>query len=96
MGERQRAEFGSRHLVYMMFRHREGWCCEFLESDLKTLLPRKLQLADADQILAMATQSGCRVDNEQKRAFDYAIRTGRGGLWLKLDDEQYQRLQSAA
>lgn len=40
MGDRD----GQRR-VYLYFQFRQGWHCQFLETDLKTYLPRKLNLA---------------------------------------------------
>ena len=77
----------------MSFMLRNEWCCQFLEKDLKTPLPRKVVLKDADEILQMAMRGGARMDTEKRQAFDYAIEMGRGGVWLDLTDEQYQRLR---
>ena len=43
-----------RRRVYMYFMQRQGWYCQFLEADLKTALPRKLNLDDPAKLIKMA------------------------------------------
>jgi hypothetical protein len=50
--------------VYMNFMQRQGWYCQFLEADLKTSLPRKLNLDNPAKIIEMAEPGGgCRTLN---------------------------------
>jgi hypothetical protein len=35
-----------KHRVYMKFTLTQGWFCQFLEADLKTVLPRKVTVWD--------------------------------------------------
>jgi hypothetical protein len=94
-GEHRCAACGSgTYLVYMSFMLRVGWYCQFLEKDLKTPLPRKVVLKDAEDVLQMAIRGGSRMDTEKRHAFDYAIGTGRGGVWLELTEEQYLKLKA--
>jgi hypothetical protein len=67
--------------------------CQFLEKDLKTPLPRKITLKDPESGRALAVRGGCVMNLEKKQAFDYAINMGRGGVWLELTEEQYQKLK---
>lgn len=78
--------------VYMSFMAREAWFCHFLEEDLKTPLPRKLTLADREKILELARRGGAKLDLEAQQAIHHALETGRGGVWLHLSDDQYQKL----
>jgi hypothetical protein len=78
----------------MRFMLREGWYCQFLEKDLKTPLPRKVVLQDAKDVLQLAIRGGSRMDTEKRKAFDYAIGMGRGGVWLQLTEEQYLKLKA--
>lgn len=78
----------------MSFSHRVIWDCQFLEADLKTHLPWHLTVRDPAKIGAMAERVGALRTLEDRRAFDHAIETGRGGIWLQLTEEQYQKLKS--
>jgi len=71
----------------------EGWHCQFLEADLKTPLPRRLNLRTADEIRGMIERVGSKMTTEERQAFEYAINTGRGSAWLSLTEEQYQKLR---
>jgi len=82
-----------RHRVYMSFMLRQGWHCQFLEEDLKTPLPRRVVLDDTQKLFEMAERGGCRLNLEARQAINHAIEIGRGGVWLELTEEQYQRLR---
>jgi hypothetical protein len=94
-GEKRCAQCGGKRRIYMYFFHRRGWSLQFLEADLKTSLPRKLTFLEAGKILKLAQRGGAVLDLEARHAFDHAITTGRGGIWLELTDAQYQKLKSA-
>lgn len=86
-------EQGSRlHRVYMQFMLRDGWRCQFLQSDLKTPLPRKLTFTTADKVLELVSRTAGRLDTETRQALEYGIELGRGGIWLELTPEQYHQL----
>ena len=73
----------------------DGWFCQFLEEDLKTLLPRKVRLDDSAKIIEMAEKGGAAMRLEDRQALDYGISIGRGRVWLSLTPEQYQKLKKA-
>lgn len=81
------------HRVYMSFMAREAWFCHFLEEDLKTPLPKKLALANSDKIFELARRGGAQMDLEAQQAIHHALQTGRGGVWLYLTEDQYQKLK---
>jgi len=93
-GEHRCTACGGVHLVYMSFMLRDGWYCQFLEKDLKTPLPRKFNFMDEQKIIELAERGGCKMDLAGRQAIDYAIRMGRGGVWLELTEEQYQKLKA--
>ena len=70
-----------------------AWHCQFLEPDLKTPLPRKLDLKTADEIRSMIERVGAGMSTEERQHFEYAISSGRGSAWLMLTEEQYQKLR---
>ena len=43
----------------------------------------------------MAERGGCHLNLEARQANDHAIEIGRGGIWLELTEEQYEKLRSA-
>jgi hypothetical protein len=77
----------------MFFFERRGWACQFLEADLKTPLPRKLNLKDATKVVELARRGGALMNLEARQAIDHAIANGRGGVWLELTAEQYEKLK---
>ena len=77
----------------MTFARREGWYCQFLERDLKTPLPQKLNLADAGKIYELAERGNYSMNFEGCHAIDHAIEMGRGGIWLELTGDQYAKLK---
>jgi hypothetical protein len=77
----------------MYFMQRQGWYCQFLEADLKTSLPLKLNLDDPAKIIEIAERGGGLPSLEAGQMLRYGIEMGRGGVWLSLTDEQYQKLK---
>jgi len=77
----------------MSFMFRNGWLCQFLEEDLKTSLPRKVLLDSQEKVREMARRGGDAMSLDVLQALDNGIEIGRGGLWLELSDEQYQKLR---
>jgi hypothetical protein len=81
------------HKVYMYFFKREGWEVQFLESDLKTLLPRKFTFADGEKIRELAKRGEAQGDSESRQMLENGIEKGRGGVYLRLTPDQYARLR---
>jgi hypothetical protein len=83
---------GRLHRVYMSFMLRAGWYCQFLEADLRTPFPRKLNFSDVGNVRELAEKGRGFADLEALHAFNHGIANGRGGIYLQLTDEQYQKL----
>jgi hypothetical protein len=49
---------------YMYFMLREGWHCQFLEADLKTPLPKKLNLSSSQKVTETAVRGGYNMNLE--------------------------------
>jgi hypothetical protein len=79
--------------VYMSFMDRRGWWCQFLEEDLKTPLPKKCAVETQDKIREIVRRGGADMSLEAEQALEHAFKNGRGGVWLNLTEEQYQRLK---
>jgi hypothetical protein len=83
-----------RVYVYMSFQFHCGrWRCQFLEKDLQTLLPRALNLATSEEVIALADRGGGLSHLEGRHALDLAIAARRGGVFLSLTMDQYSQLQ---
>ncbi len=93
-GERRCIACGGKHRVYLTFFLRDGWYCQFLEEDCKTSLPRKLNFKDPQKVVELIRRTGALRNLETRQAIDHAIENGRGGAWLELTDEQYQKLKT--
>ena len=81
------------HRVYLSFQYRDGWHCQFLEADLKTALPRKLHFASPDKLIELVERGGGFTDQDTRSAVNHGIEIGRGGIFLKLTEEQYAKLR---
>jgi hypothetical protein len=77
----------------MFFMLRDGWSVQFLEADLKTPLPRKLQFRDAAKIREMFDRFSEQKTLADRQALEHAIEIGRGGVYLQLTPHQYSKLK---
>jgi hypothetical protein len=77
----------------MHFMTQSGWHCQFLEEDLKTPLPRRLNLVTPDKLYEIAERGGYILNVEGRQALQQDIDKGRGGIWLELSDDQYRELK---
>jgi hypothetical protein len=77
----------------MYFQCRNGWNCQFLEQDLKTALPRKLHFASSDKVIELVERARGFPDQETRLAMLHGIEMGRGRVFLKLTEEQYEKLK---
>jgi hypothetical protein len=78
--------------MYFML-YGSSWNCQFLELDLQTPLPRKLNFSSPEKVREMAERGGAFKDLASKQAFDYGVNMGRGSVYLKLTREQYAALK---
>jgi hypothetical protein len=84
-------DYRPKHRIYMGFFLRQGWFVSFLEPDLKTPLARTFNFADPEKIRDLARRGAALDTLEAKQMLEQAIETGRGGLFLSLTEDQYQR-----
>ena len=80
------------HRVYMSFMLRKGWSCSFLEAISKRPFPPRLNLADPRKLFEIAERGGCNLNLEGRQAIEHGIEIGRGGVWLELTADQYEKL----
>jgi hypothetical protein len=81
------------HRVYLSFQSRDGWHCQFLEAELKTALPCKLHFTSPDKLIELVERGGGFTDQDTRLAVNHGIEIGRGGIFLKLTEEQYAALR---
>jgi hypothetical protein len=76
----------------MSFMQRKGWYCQFLEEDLKTCLPRTFTFATSDKVVEWIEKGRGLKDWADRQALEHGISMGRGGVFLNLTPEQYDKL----
>lgn len=81
------------HRVCMSFQTQSGWRCQFLEGDLKTPIPVRLNLLRKERLFEIAERGGYQLNLEGRHALERAVETGRGGIWLEPSEEHYQKLK---
>ncbi len=87
-GERKRLR------VYMSFTNRKGWLCQFFEEYPKTPLPKRVIVNCRTRPGRSRNAGRCRAMNlESLRALEHGIEIGRGGVWLELTEEHYEKLR---
>jgi hypothetical protein len=77
----------------MSFQCRDGWQCQFLEADLKTPLPKRCHFASSDKVVELVERAGGFTDQDTRLMVNQGIEMGRGGIFLKLTEEQYATLR---
>lgn len=81
----------SRRLVFMSFDRERGWRCRFCNAD-RTVILRQIVFRSADKILETARRGHGLTNDIDRLCLEQEIATGRGGVWLKLTEEQYKSL----
>ena len=79
---------GQTRSVYLSFQDRNGWQCQFLEADLQTPLPKRLHFASSDKLVELVERAGGFIDQETRLMLEQGISMGRGGVFLRLTEEQ--------
>jgi hypothetical protein len=76
----------------MSFEFKTGWLCQFLDEELKTILPRRVTVKDEKKIWEMAKRGRFTLNISGREELEQALRRKRGGIWLELTPEQYRKL----
>ena len=83
------------HRVHFSYWHNGGvWFYRFIDVGLAPLGPVR-KTTNPDTIRDLAERGSGLPNLEAKLMLDIAIKMGRGGLYLALNDEQYQALKRA-
>ena len=80
-----------RHLVYLYFRERHGWHCGFRTEDRKKL-PREFCFRTAVTVREVVRRGNGLIDKWDSDGFELGLELGKGGVWLRLSDDQYRAL----
>ena len=80
--------------IYMSFvRDAGGWHCRFHLDDLrKTPISRQFVFQSAEKIYEAARRGNGLISVESRHDLDEAITIGRGGIWLRLTEDQCSAL----
>ena len=70
----------------------QGWRVTFLDKDLRTALPRTMLIQDEQKIIDMAERGGADWTSADRETVEFAIRQGKGAVWLNLTPEQCGKL----
>jgi len=80
-----------RHLVYMYFRYNSIWFCGF-RTESRKKLPRELTFGKSASVREIARRGNGLIDKWDIDGFELGLEMGRGGVWLRLNDDQYRVL----
>jgi hypothetical protein len=79
--------------VLVTFFNRDGWFVQFLQEDCKTSAGRPRNFRDPGKIVDIVRAAHGSLEDVQ--CVLHAIERGRGSVWVKLDDQQYEKLKQA-
>jgi LSD1 subclass zinc finger protein len=90
--ERKRCDScaGKHHVRMTFFCHR-GWHCHFFTERWQQL-PKRFLFQEAASVRETARRGDGLVDDEVRRALDLSLKIGKGGVMLRLTDEQFQAI----
>jgi hypothetical protein len=86
------AQRQTKRKVYLGFQKRDHWDVWFMQPDLRTSLWLRLTFDNEDKIRQMAERGGGLPNLESRSMVDHGLEIGRGGVWLELPEDQYQKL----
>lgn len=75
----------------MNFRYCFKWHCGF-RSEAGKELPKEVTFKDATSIREMVRRGNGLIDQWDRDGFELGLEIGRGGVWLRLSDDQYRAL----
>jgi hypothetical protein len=87
------ADLPKTRKIYMSFFCRGEWVCGFLEIDLKTPVCRRRTFASVNKIRELIDRTPTKMNLEDRSMLEHDIEKGRGGLYLDVTEEQYEKLK---
>ena len=80
------------HKVHFAFWLHEGvWCYQFTGDGVRKVGPLR-KTYHSEKLRGLAERGGGLPNLEANLMFDYAVQSGKGGMYLKLTDAQYKAL----
>lgn len=90
-GRKRCVSCASKHHVHVMSFRFGGWHCRFATERWQPLLKR-LIYRDAAKIRETARRGNALIDDAARESLELAMEIGKGGIMLRLTDEQYRAL----
>lgn len=78
-------------VVYVAFERKRAWQVIFYDSATQQRL-RTVTFQDEEKLVELAKRGGTLANLESKQMIDNAISRGKGGTFLKLSPDQYNKL----
>jgi hypothetical protein len=75
----------------MTFHRWDGWHCRFYTEHWRPL-PKRVTFRDEASIVETARRGNGLIDGATRDALERSIKIGRGGIMLRLNDEQFQSI----
>ena len=80
-----------KHLVYMYFRYSSRWHCGF-RTEARKKLPKEFNFGNVAKMRELVRRGNGLIDKWDRDGFELSLEIGRGGVWLRLSDDQYRAL----
>jgi len=90
-GPKRCASCAGKHHVRMSFYRSYGWNCSFY-SERWQRLPKRLVFRQAASIWETAKRGNGLIDDAARKRLELLIEVGRGGIMLRLTDEQFRAI----
>lgn len=90
-GLKRCASCEDRRLVFMYFREQSGWHCSF-RTEARKKLPREFTFSSSTTLRELARRGNGLLHPWDREGFEVDLDLGKGGIWLRLSDEQYLAL----
>jgi hypothetical protein len=81
----------SAKVVYAAFERKRAWEVVFYDSATQQRL-RTVTFQDDEKLVELAKRGGALANLESKQMIENAISNGKGGVFLKLSPDQYNKL----
>ena len=91
LGRKRCESCTSKHHVFMYFRKRGGWHCIFT-NEAREKLPREFTFKSSNMVVELARRGNGLVDAWDREGFELDLEIGKGGIWLRLTDDQYRAI----
>ena len=74
-----------------VFRNRYGWHCSF-RTEARKKLPREFTIKISATVRELVRRGSGLIDKWDSEGFELDLEIGKGGIWLRLTDDQYRAI----